>query len=98
MRNGGEADYILLITLTDKDVGAAIRSDTGEATSSELNITYHIAVEDTTGKLVYNRRLSRTQNFSTRQNIQTYRKNELDAFDNLTTEIFTAFKHGFESY
>ena len=91
------AQYILIITLTEKNVDYAIRSDTREALSSDLIVTYHIQAEDSMGRLVYNRSISRSQKFTTGANIQNYRKNEMEAFEELTTEIFTAFKHDFES-
>lgn len=91
------ADYVLIITLTDKTVSASIRSATREALTSDLDITYHIAAEDRAGRVVYDKSISLTQSFTTGTNIQGYNKAEQKAFDDLTTEIFTAFKHEFES-
>lgn len=96
LRDKADANYMLFVTLTKKDVKYATTSSTREATTSTLDVEYAFKVEDKSGKVVYDKALNRAQTFTPSGSITVYDENLGKAFQELTNNVLSEFKYDFE--
>lgn len=93
LRDREEATYLIEITLIKRNVTDSSISTTRQATSSELELVYHIIITEHNGRTVYERSLRDTTTFSTGNSITAYNNNLKDAFETITKDILSGFKY-----
>ena len=96
LRPKQSASYILTVALEEYSVGSATVSSSRDAVTLNLVAGYSFDISNASGKNVYNRRISRTQSFSTSESVDEYNRNMEEAFINITEDILSEFKNDFE--
>lgn len=97
LKSYDEAVYVLRINFSNLSSSAPILTKTGETLISNLSLTYAVTAEDKKGRVLYSRSITRSQNFTTGNDVTTFNKNRREAIEELTETILTEFKYDFEA-
>ena len=92
-----QADYIMEITLANVRLSSSIKSATEETVTTDMVIEMEIKVNDKSGKVVYDKKLSSSESYDSGKNVSQKLDNRNKTFRTIINNILYDFKHDFES-
>jgi hypothetical protein len=91
-----KSDYILEVTLLNVKLSTSIKSATEETVSTDMTVEIEIKVNDKSGKVVFNKKMSSSETYNSGKNVSEKINNRNKTFRIIINNILHDFKNEFE--